>query len=845
MTTRKTRNYWKNRQLELKQRQLDNATDYEAALRSRMKMLFNEIQKEIDKFLARYAANNDIDVPSARKLLAHINTTNWQMTLKEFEEKAKAGGFDKELDNEYFKSRIARLQDINKQLQELGGKFADKESDRMGDALANQFQDTYLHQNYNWQDSHNGFSIDFTHFNETQLKQIANQPWQGSNFSKRIWKNYHDVLPNQLTDALLRGTLLGYSADRVTRMLKDRFADVTNNQIHRLVVTEMGHAAENATAEFYEDSKIEQYEYMATLESHTCEQCGYLDGKIFNVKDRIDGENYPLIHPYCRCTTVPYDNTLPDIETRWMRDPKTGKGKLVDSMSFQDWKKQYVDGVAPESKFDPMDKTQWPKHIRVSDSDMFGKQISFESPEGRTLGSESLDKMARWDDEDVKDTLGEYYKGDEKQQSSVFNWIKKYKDYLSKPVKPITEEQTSQKYTADLFKPKPLGIDIDKATNDELRNYISSNYGMQFEETSRTKLSNIALKETIKTIDQFKDLYSAFPDKIPVLHAYPKSKMGNTIAWYSSYVHDYTPVEFGLNTLFFKDSEYLKRTVEANVKSHWFSDNADANHIMLHEFCHHIDRQLSKLMGKGFSDELFTRIANEGNPIDVKAIGRYAESSLEKQHSHVEAFAEIMTEAYGPTPGKQALAFKQEFEKMALEVLNKSDQAKVIPTEQAQRNQIKKAKLTFDEKQGLNSYLSSWSYKINDKLRRGIKLDSFDKATMKKLDSALNNLPKYKSDKQLQRSIELFNEEDIIRFLKKWQPGKIVEEPSYTSASKGVYASDDNIQIIVKHHKNGRDLAGYGLEAEKEVLFKRGTKFKVLDGYLKDNKIFLEVDEID
>ncbi|WEV39270.1 minor capsid protein [Lactobacillus sp. ESL0680] len=345
MTTRKTRNYWKNRQLELKQRQLDNATSYEAALRSRMKMLFNEIKKETDKFLARYAANNDIDVPSARKLLAHINTTNWQMTLKEFEEKAKAGGFDKELDNEYFKSRIARLQDINQQLQELGGKFADKESDNMETALENQFQDTYLHQNYNWQDSHNRLGIDFTHFNETQLKQIANQPWQGSNFSKRIWKNYHDVLPDQLTDALLRGTLLGYSADRVTRMLKDRFADVTRNQVHRLVVTEMGHAAENATAEFYEDSKIEQYEYMATLESHTCDVCGYLDGKIFNVKDRIDGENYPLIHPYCRCTTVPYDNTLPDIETRWMRDPETGKGKLVNNMSFSEWKKLYVDNI--------------------------------------------------------------------------------------------------------------------------------------------------------------------------------------------------------------------------------------------------------------------------------------------------------------------------------------------------------------------------------------------------------------------------------------------------------------------------------------------------------------------
>ena len=109
--------------------------------------------------------------------------------------------------------------------------------------------------------------------------------------------------------------------------------------LFRSVITEMGHAAEEATAQFYKDSDIEQYQYLATLESHTCDQCARLDERIFYLKDKKEGINYPLIHPYCRCTTVPYDKDLPDIETRWNRDPKTGKGTYVNDMSYNEWLK--------------------------------------------------------------------------------------------------------------------------------------------------------------------------------------------------------------------------------------------------------------------------------------------------------------------------------------------------------------------------------------------------------------------------------------------------------------------------------------------------------------------------
>ncbi len=77
---------------------------------------------------------------------------------------------------------------------------------------------------------------------------------------------------------------------------------------------------------------------MATLESHTCDICARLDGQIFKLSDRRDGMNYPIIHPRCRCTTIPHIDGLPETDERWMRDPDTGKGKLIKNISFKKWK---------------------------------------------------------------------------------------------------------------------------------------------------------------------------------------------------------------------------------------------------------------------------------------------------------------------------------------------------------------------------------------------------------------------------------------------------------------------------------------------------------------------------
>lgn len=331
--------YWKKRALLAKQKEMASNAEYEVAMRSRLKDLENEFIRESKKWVTKYAKENNQSLGEVADYLNSIDTSKFDMTLAEFEAKARAGGFEKELNSAYYKTRIARLQELYRQYQELAAKYANNEEDNMAIGLAKRYEDTYLLENYNKYLVVGGLDVNFAHFNEQELKDIVYQPWKGSNFNKRIWNNYTKVMPEVLTDTMFRSTALGYSYNRIERMLRDRFQGVVKSNIHRLVITEMGHAAEKATAEFYEDSDIDQYQYLATLETHTCEVCAHLDGRIFYVKDEKDGVNYPLIHPYCRCSTVPYMKGLPDIETRWYRDPITGKSKWTRNMSFNEWKR--------------------------------------------------------------------------------------------------------------------------------------------------------------------------------------------------------------------------------------------------------------------------------------------------------------------------------------------------------------------------------------------------------------------------------------------------------------------------------------------------------------------------
>ena len=73
----------------------------------------------------------------------------------------------------------------------------------------------------------------------------------------------------------------------------------------RIVRTELTRIQNQATADTYRQAGIEKYQYLAIEDDRTSEACQELDGKIFRLDEAVIGENFPPIHPNCRCSIIP------------------------------------------------------------------------------------------------------------------------------------------------------------------------------------------------------------------------------------------------------------------------------------------------------------------------------------------------------------------------------------------------------------------------------------------------------------------------------------------------------------------------------------------------------------
>ncbi|MCI9247486.1 MAG: hypothetical protein HFJ30_10425 [Clostridia bacterium] len=131
--------------------------------------------------------------------------------------------------------------------------------------------------------------------------------------------------------------------------------------------------------------------------------------------------------------------------------------------------------------------------------------------------------------------------------------------------------------------------------------------------------------------------------------------------------------------------------------------------------------------------------------------------------------------------------------------------------------------LTENEQYAMNKYISSDFYTINEKLRNNIELTATEKNLANDLDNALNKMPNYNG--LVTRSIQL-DQEQLSNFLKESQIDRIVEYKAYTSTTTGErYNELSSVELYI-NSKSGKDIRKYN-ESEQEILFKRGSLFKV------------------
>jgi len=77
-------------------------------------------------------------------------------------------------------------------------------------------------------------------------------------------------------------------------------------QGRRLMMTEEAYFSSLAQRDCFAELGVEQFEIVATLDSHTSEICQELDGTVRPMSEFEPGVTAPPFHVNCRSTTVPY-----------------------------------------------------------------------------------------------------------------------------------------------------------------------------------------------------------------------------------------------------------------------------------------------------------------------------------------------------------------------------------------------------------------------------------------------------------------------------------------------------------------------------------------------------------
>ena len=305
---------------------------------SEIEKLYNnairDINAEIAKIFETFKNGVSITTEEARELINSAKneeiSKRLQEILKQTEDEKQRAELIKKIHAQAYGARISRLEAVKLNIYSYFKEKANIEIKK-----AKTLYDTVIEESY-YRTVHDiakgcNVGINFSLIPQKAIDEILSDKWHGSQFSDKVWKN-SSLAAEKAQEIIARGLLSHQSYNKMA----DELVEVCKNtkyNARRLVRTQANHFLNLSEFKAYEDLGIEEYKYLATLDYKTCELCQPLDGKIFLLSEKIEGVNFPTIHPHCRCTT-----TMPtEYARRWARDPATGKGYKINDMTYSEW----------------------------------------------------------------------------------------------------------------------------------------------------------------------------------------------------------------------------------------------------------------------------------------------------------------------------------------------------------------------------------------------------------------------------------------------------------------------------------------------------------------------------
>lgn len=359
------------------------------------------LDKEINKIFDKFQRDYGLSQVDARQVLKNMKD---KKDLNELRKVLEARPNDPniqrllaDLDSPAYSFRMKRLERLSDDLDRMRESIYHSEKTGSDAFYSDLMKDSYYKATFDLQQQ-TGLAYGFSGLPESEIKHLQSFSWvgDGNTYSTDIWKNT-GKLTSSIKDELLISLMTGRDTRETAQAIAERF-NLGQNDARRLVRTESAFFHNQMELLSYEEADIEKYIFVAVLDKRTSRICQEHDNQVYDRDKAVPGVNCPPMHPWCRSTTVGYDEDADYSKLkRRARNPETGKVEYVPAdMTYKEWYSKYVDGedVVKESKPEVDDK------VFVADKpseidDFFKKQKSYQ----------------KW-----------YNELDEKQKDAIFNY---------------------------------------------------------------------------------------------------------------------------------------------------------------------------------------------------------------------------------------------------------------------------------------------------------------------------------------------------------------------------------------------------------------------------------------
>lgn len=339
--------YWKQRFTQLEAAQNRKGATAYLEMEKQYKAAQNELEAQIARWYQRFADSNGISLAQAKQWLKGQDLAEFKWDVKEYikygKENAINGAWMQELENASSKFHISRLEALQIQTQNSLETMFAQQLGTMKKALSDVYTSGYYHTAYAVQQGF-GLGWDIAGLDQVQIEKVLSKPWavDGYNFSTRIW-NSKTKLIGEVHNELSKNLLTGADPQKAIDSLAKKMGTSKSNA-GRLVMTEQAYFSSAAQKDCFNDLDVEEYEIVATLDSHTSDICRFLDGKVFKMSDYKPGVTAPPFHVYCRSTTAPHFKDNFDAGERAARGADGKTYYVPDDVTYSEWKKAFVDG---------------------------------------------------------------------------------------------------------------------------------------------------------------------------------------------------------------------------------------------------------------------------------------------------------------------------------------------------------------------------------------------------------------------------------------------------------------------------------------------------------------------